>query len=129
MRNFILILFALSGFVLANSYDPYESFIHLNDIIYRCYIGNGRQTFGRLDVTNIQTGEFERYWCAELGASYGKDGLSYSCGGYTANGDFISYGSAFTKIVYKGKVSKYSITIDECFKPVDKEKVDPCKKK
>lgn len=126
MRNFILIFFTLSGFVFANSYD---SFIHLNDKIYRCYIGKGSQTFGRLDVTDIQTGEFKRLWCAELGVSYTKDGVSYSCGGFTSSGEFIDYEMASTKIVYKGKVSNYDVTVDECFKSVDKEKIDPCKKK
>ena len=125
MRKFLLFLFTLSGLVLANSYD---SFVHLNDRIYRCYIGGG-QTFGRLDVTDIQTGEFKRFWCAELGVSFSKDGATYSCGGFTSNGEFVNYEMAFTKIMYKGKVSNYDITVDECFKSVDKEKIDPCKKK
>lgn len=73
-------------------------------------------------MTDIQTGEFKRFWCAELGVSFTKDGVSYSCGGYTANGEFIDYETASTKTVYNGKTSNYDITVDECFTPVDKEK-------
>ena len=105
-----------------------NTFIHLNDKILRCYIGSGSQTFGRLDVTDIQTGEFKRFWCAELGVSFTKDGVSYSCGGSTANEEFIDYETASTKTVYNGKTSNYDITVDECFTPVDKEKIAPRKK-
>ena len=77
-----------------------------------------------MDVTDIQTGVFKRFWCAELGVSFTKDGASYSCvgGGYSANGKFIDYETAYTKVVYKEKVSNYDITVDECFRSVDKEK-------
>lgn len=43
-------------------------------------------------------------------------------GGYSANGEFIDYETAYTKVVYKEKVSNYDITVDECFRSVDKEK-------